>query len=112
MKILVCLSLVCLSLMACLAAAVIPPAPTPKAVEARIVVVPTATVRVGEVWTVCHNANVRPAPKAEDRVLDWKLKGERVVVLEWVGAWARIGDARYINGWLLCPQHEEVSRVR
>lgn len=117
-KILVCLSVVCLSALACLGSA-IQAAPLGASAPREAVIVeptevlsaPTATVRIGEVWIVCHNANVRPAPAAEDRVLDWKLKGDRVVVLEWVGAWARIGDAMYINGWLLCPQ-KEASRVR
>ena len=69
---------------------------------------PTATQ--GEVWEVCKNANVRPNPSADDRVLDWKLKGDRVIVLEWVNGWARIGDAMYINGWLLCSVEEGHAR--
>ena len=71
---------------------------------------PTATQQAGEVWVVCKNANVRPNPSADDRVLDWKLKGDRVIVLEWVNGWARIGDAMYINGWLLCPVEEGHAR--
>ena len=101
-NIFVCLSLVCLSLMACLGSAV---SALPAGTSA-----PTATVQVGEVWVVCKNANVRPNPSADDRVLDWKLKGDRVIVLEWVNGWARIGDAMYINGWLLCPVEEGHAR--
>ncbi len=70
-------------------------------------VAPMAEARpLGEAFIVCKNSNVRPNPSATDRVLDWKLKGESVVVLEWVNGWARIGDSMYINGWLLCPQRE------
>ena len=73
---------------------------------------PTAeALSLGEPYTVCHNANIRPNPSATDRVLGWKMRGEGVVVLDWSGAWARIGDSMYINGWLLCPQ-KEASRVR